>query len=974
MKITYLLGWGDEMGGTELATYTQALHLAERHDVQVLSVFRTRTEPFFPAARQVRVRYLVDRTVTPERPVRASGLDEAACRTLAALPSELIDPAWESAFDRLSDVELTAALGALDTDVLVTTTPALLAAAVGVVHGRVVTVHQEHRPTQRRGRSGEPLLLHAPRLDALVTLTGRTRDWIAESLGATAPELAVIPNAVPDGFRPRADGESKVIVMAARLTGEKRVDHAVRAFAQLADAHPEWTLRVFGGGHREQSLRRLVDGFGLQDRVELLGPCQDMASEWAKAGLSLMTAGHNEAFPLVLLEALAAGVPVVAYDVLTGPAEIVRHRVDGLLVPPGDIDELAHAMSELMTDDALRRSCARAAREGVYERFSSAGVTALWEELYTRLVAGRDRPERAAVRADRVALGVASGGCGFRPTAPHTFDAAAGADEKAREDEIIAAAPDGAVIRSVGRLAECRDDMLAPRMAALNLELTAAALESRQVPYVLVRTGGPAHTLAVDEDDRDRALKALAESLHGQPVYAELVKPRDAAPGAVLAERLDGIGELAGVKVFKPVTTTTLSLRHGVQQACTVAFWTRPPTPDTLTTDTPTTDTPTTDTPTADAPAPGTTRRAPFGSTLAGTELPALAPTGELRVGDRTYPTPGVFTEVLMNDVDFPVDAVYTWVDDTDPDWRAARAAALAEVTGAGQGASTDSSPDTGTVRFRNRDELRYSLRSLAMYAPWVRHVYLVTAGQVPDWLDRDHPGLTVVDHRDLFADPAALPTFNSHAIETQLHRIEGLAEHFLYFNDDMFLGRPTTPGTFFLGSGLPKFFWSSMPVPPLPVSAADEGYLAAAKNNRELLRRDFGRTATHCFYHVPYALRRSILQELTERYADELTATSRSRFRGNDDHSLVSSLHQHYAYLTGRAVPGGLGYDFVDIGRRADHARLGQLLQSRNKTAFCIGESPDSGMSDQEMALAVRSFLTAYFPVRSPYERTPAD
>ncbi|MFH8986515.1 stealth conserved region 3 domain-containing protein [Streptomyces sp. NPDC017940] len=973
MKITYLLGWGDEMGGTELATYTQALHLAERHDVRVLSVFRTRAEPFFPEARQVRVRYLIDRTVTPERPVRASGLDEAACRTLAALPSELIDPAWESAFDRLSDVELTAALGALDTDVLVTTTPALLAAAVDVVHGRVVTVHQEHRPTQRRGRSGEPLLLHAPRLDALVTLTGRTRDWIAESLGASAPELAVIPNAVPDGFRPRADGESKVIVMAARLTGEKRVDHAVRAFAQLADAHPEWTLRVFGGGHREQSLRRLVDGFGLQDRVELLGPCQDMAAEWAKAGLSLMTAGHNEAFPLVLLEALAAGVPVVAYDVLTGPAEIVRHRVDGLLVPPGEIDELAHAMSELMTDDTLRRSCARAAREGVYERFSSAGVTAQWEELYTRLVAGRDRPERAAARADRVALGVASGGCGFRPTAPHAFDAAASADEKAREDEIAAAAPDGGVIRSVGRLAECRDDVLAPRMAALNLELTAAALESRQVPYVLVRTGGCAHTLAVDEDDRDRALKALAESLHGQPVYAELVRPRDAAPGSVLAERLDGIGELAGVRVFKPVTTTTLSLRHGVQQACTVAFWTRPPTPDAPTPDTPAPDTRTPDTPATDAPAARTARRAPFGGTLAGAELPSLAPTAELRVGARTYPTPGVFTEVLMNDVDFPVDAVYTWVDDTDPGWRAARAAALAEASGAGPGASTDSSPDTGTVRFRNRDELRYSLRSLAMYAPWVRHVYLVTAGQVPNWLDRDHPGLTVVDHRDLFADQDALPTFNSHAIETQLHRVEGLAEHFLYFNDDMFLGRPTTPGTFFLGSGLPRFFWSSMPVPPLPVSAADEGYLAAAKNNRELLRRDFGRTATHCFYHVPYALRRSILQELTERYADELTATSRSRFRCNDDYSLVSSLHQHYAYLTGRAVPGGLSYDFVDIGRRADHARLGQLLQSRNKTAFCIGESPDSGMSDQEMALAVRSFLTAYFPVRSPYERAPA-
>ncbi|MEU5954182.1 stealth conserved region 3 domain-containing protein [Streptomyces sp. NPDC047525] len=943
MKITYLLGWGDEMGGTELATYTQAQHLADRHDVEVISVFRTRPEPFFPEARSLPVRYLVDRTASPERPVRASRLDEAACRTLAALPSELIKPAWESAFDRLSDVEMAAALTTLDTDVLVTTTPALMAAAVGLVPARVVTVHQEHRPTQRRGPSGEPLLLHAPRLDALVTLTERTRDWIAESLGATAPELAVIPNAVPDGFRPRADGESKVIVMAARLTGEKRVDHAVRAFAEVADAYPDWTLRVFGGGHREQHLRRLVDGFGLQDRVELLGPCQDMAAEWAKAGLTLMTAGHNEAFPLVLLEALAAGVPVVAYDVLTGPAEIVRHRVDGLLVPPGEIHELAAAMSELMGDPETRRGYAHAAREGVYARFSSTDVTARWQELYSRLLARRDAPERLDGRADRVALGVASGGSGFRPTTPYTLNAEPAADERAREDEIAAADTSGLVIRSVGRLAERRDDVLAPDMTDWNLELTATALESEDIPYVLVRTSGTTHTLAVADDERDGALKALAESLHGQPVYAELINPRDAAPGVVLAERLDGIGEVAGVKVFKPVTTTTLSLRHGVGQSCTVAFWPR----------------------TADDGAGGSdARRAPFGTTLAGSELPSLSPTATLRIADRTYPTLDVFAQLLVGDVDFPVDAVYTWVDDADPEWRARRAAALG-------GPDDDTSPDHGAVRFRNRDELRYSMRSLAMYAPWIRHIYLVTAGQTPSWLNAAHPDVTVIDHRDLFADPdSALPTFNSHSIESQLHRIEGLSEHFLYLNDDMFLGRPTTPDTFFHSSGISRFFWSSASVPALPVSPDDEGYLAAAKNNRALLEREFGRTTTHSFFHAPYALHRSVLAELTERFPEELEATARSRFRSNSDLALVSSLHHHYAYLTGRAVPAGIAYDFVDIGRREDHARLGQLLQGRNKTAFCIGESPDSDLADEEMALAIRSFLAAYFPVRSPYER----
>ncbi|MDI3421701.1 stealth conserved region 3 domain-containing protein [Streptomyces luteolus] len=943
MKITYLLTRGDEMGGTELAVHTQARHLAARHEVEVLSVFRTRPEPFFAEARELPVRYLVDRTASPQRPVRESRLDDEACRTLAALPSELVEPAWEPTFDRLSDVELAAALPVLDTDVLVTTSPALMAAAVAYAPARVVTVHQEHRPSQRRDASVEPLLLHGPRLDALVTLTERTRLWLAESLGTSAPELAVIPHAVPDGFRPSADGEGRVIVAAAGLAGEKRVDHAIRAFARIADAHPDWTLRIFGGGRREQELRRLIDGSGLQDRVELLGPCRDMAAEWAKAGLSVLTSDHDEAFPPVLLEALAAGVPVVAYDVLTGPAEIVRHQVDGLLVPPGDIDSLAAALSALMGDPETRNGYGIAARRGVYGRFSSVRVTGLWEELYTRLVARRDRPERLAERADRVAAAISSGGGVFRATAPYALSAPPPPDESARENEILECGAAKHLVRSAGRLAEQRDDLTLPAAVDRNLELAASALESYAVPYVLVRTGATTHTLAVDADHRGLALKALAEAASGEAVYAELLGPRGAAPGPVLAERLDAVGEVAGVKVFRPVTTSTRSLRYGAGQGCTVAFWTREP-----------------------RGREGGPWRAPFGSTLAGAELPDLTPSAELTVAGRRYPTLQVFAERLTRDVDFPVDAVYTWVDDSDPRRPARREAARGTA-----GESAGESADSGAVRFRNRDELRYSLRSLAQYAPWIRHVWLVTAGRRPGWLDPDHPGLTVVDHREIFPDPAAsLPTFNPHAVEAQLHRIEGLSEHFLYLNDDVFLGCPTTPGTFFLSSGLPRVFWSEVPVPAQPPSDEDEGHLAAAKNNRALLERDFARTLTHGLPHVPHALRRSILDELSERYADELAATSRSRFRSRADLSLVSSLFQHYAYLTGRAVPGEITYDFVDIADRAGHARLGRILQSRDKTAFCIGESPDGTLHEQEKALATRAFLTAYFPVPSPYER----
>ena len=148
--------------------------------------------------------------------------------------------------------------------------------------------------------------------------------------------------------------------------------------------------------------------------------------------------------------------------------------------------------------------------------------------------------------------------------------------------------------------------------------------------------------------------------------------------------------------------------------------------------------------------------------------------------------------------VTFPIDAVYTWVDGTDPAWLERKRAALEQNLGhpMPEAAADD-------LRFVGHDELRHSLRSLEQYAPWIRHVYLVTDGQRPDWLREDSEWVTVVDHRDIAPPGTVLPTFNSQAIEVNLHRIDGLSEHFLYFNDDMFLSSPVQPELFFHANGL---------------------------------------------------------------------------------------------------------------------------------------------------------------------------
>ncbi|MDR1072028.1 MAG: Stealth CR1 domain-containing protein [Rickettsiales bacterium] len=142
------------------------------------------------------------------------------------------------------------------------------------------------------------------------------------------------------------------------------------------------------------------------------------------------------------------------------------------------------------------------------------------------------------------------------------------------------------------------------------------------------------------------------------------------------------------------------------------------------------------------------------------------------------------------------IDLVYLWVDGDDPKWKAKKDAALAS---AGRPIPAHS---TNQARFVEHDELKYSLRSAEKFAPWINHIYIVTDDQRPKWL-ADNPKVTVVDHKDIV--PAELlPTFNSNMLEYFIQNIPGLAEHFLYANDDMFFGRPVDPGFFFDKKGDP--------------------------------------------------------------------------------------------------------------------------------------------------------------------------
>lgn len=136
------------------------------------------------------------------------------------------------------------------------------------------------------------------------------------------------------------------------------------------------------------------------------------------------------------------------------------------------------------------------------------------------------------------------------------------------------------------------------------------------------------------------------------------------------------------------------------------------------------------------------------------------------------------------------IDIVYTWVDGSDPGWNTKRNQ-IAERIGYVLPEANDKS------RFMDNEELRFSLRSVHKYAPWVNNIFIVTDNQVPDWLQTNHPKISIIDHKEIFNNHSFLPTFSARAIESQLHHIKQLFEHFIYFNDDMFLGREALPTHF---------------------------------------------------------------------------------------------------------------------------------------------------------------------------------
>ena len=467
-------------------------------------------------------------------------------------------------------------------------------------------------------------------------------------------------------------------------------------------------------------------------------------------------------------------------------------------------------------------------------------------------------------------------------------------------------------------------------------EAVTAALDRAGVGYFLVpNEPGGGSRIGVRDADRAQALGALAASGKRAPAYVRIGTRRPVLARDLAAGDLEEIGAVAYFFYWADAHGNLLTDQA---LACTVEFWT-----------------------TSDSDGLVGPRPNPVA-----TEVPrALAEPGRLSAFGRTWPSLQAFDQPKHIDrIQFDIDFVYTWVDGADPAWLERKQAAL-------QAADDWHEHAASVSRFHSRDELRYSLRSAWMYADFFRKIYLVTDQQVPPWLDTSDPRIEVVDHKDIFGTTGRLPTFNSHAIESRLHRIDGLSEHFLYLNDDVFFGRRTPPSTFFHSNGVTKFTMSRSQFGVGPKTREDLPPEAAGKNNRQLLLDRFDVAPSQKIKHTPHPLRRSVLEEMERSFPDEFSATASHQFRSVDDISPVSSLYQYYAFCTNRAVPAGFDYQYINLSL-LDEERLNRLLRKlirRRPQVFCLNDVDVAETHHEHRDSELRSFLDTLYPVPSPFE-----
>ena len=328
--------------------------------------------------------------------------------------------------------------------------------------------------------------------------------------------------------------------------------------------------------------------------------------------------------------------------------------------------------------------------------------------------------------------------------------------------------------------------------------------------------------------------------------------------------------------------------------------------------------------------------------------------------------------------MDTKIDIVIPWVDGNDADWLADKAKYTVEMN-----------EDNHINRYRDWELLRYWFRGIEKYAPWVNKVHFITYGHLPDWLNTNCEKLNVVNHRD-YIPKKYLPVFSSHPIELNMHRIKDLAEHFVYFNDDMFVINELHPKDFFVG-GIPA---DAVVEVPLRFNPGGIDHIIA--NNMTLINKHFEKRKVIAnnkrqwfsiknmnaylknLYmlpingfsafdnpHLPIPYLKSTLEKVWLEEKTELDYTSSHKFRSTED--VNQWLFRYWQFAEGNFVQSKTKGKFFSIGK--DDGIIEDAISSQKYKIICLSDDSLDVDFDKEQKFLENLFLQI-FPDKSAFEK----
>jgi len=348
---------------------------------------------------------------------------------------------------------------------------------------------------------------------------------------------------------------------------------------------------------------------------------------------------------------------------------------------------------------------------------------------------------------------------------------------------------------------------------------------------------------------------------------------------------------------------------------------------------------------------------------------------------------------------DFPVDVVYTWVNNSDPGWFSKKEHTLKKYNVFHHDKSI-----SGNIRFRNNDELKFSLRSIEKFCPWIRYIYIITDNQTPTWLNTTNNKIKIIDHKELFDNKKCLPTFNAFAIETKLHHINGLSNNFLYLNDDVFIGRSTSQKDFFYKEGKPKIYMkykkSILKLIKLRINLSNRmdfinkqllkkftTFQYGVFNSKKLIYDKFKVIFNEYLIHGVKSLNKETLYMIEKEFENASNITAKNQFRDNSD-TCPTSLHAFYLianklnnplymYELNRINFINQLYPFVKHNHTFAFVRLTDptykleqkfsIIKKYKPLTFCLNDWPEKNNIKDKI---IRDFLLDLFPEKSQYEK----